>query len=135
MADNDEPTIVDLSQYPPMFNDTTVSFFPEIENTPKNIEQKHQSESGKDVIQSIRTDKLSATVNLSVANDDWVRFFYGLFIDEDNAVTFKQYSPILQGYETRTIRITNFKYKKVKKSERLPGVVGVWEMSFNIEEF
>lgn len=128
---DDEPTY--LSDYPPMFNTTEVPFFPEIDNTPKNIENEHQSEGGRTIVQRIRTDKLSASVKMSVADKDWVAFFYGLF-KGTSAITFKQYSPLLDDYETRSIRITNFKYKKVKKSECLKAVKGVWEMSFNIEE-
>lgn len=128
---DDEPTY--LSDYPPMFNITEVPFFPEIENSPKNVENEHQSEGGRTIVQRIRTDKLFASVKMSVADKDWVAFFYGLFIGTA-AVTFKQYSPLLDGYETRSIRVTNFKYNKVKKSEDLKSVKGVWEMSFNIEE-
>jgi hypothetical protein len=128
---DDEPTY--LSDYPPMFNTTVVPFFPEIENAPKNIEHEHQSEGGRTIVQRIRTDKLSASVKMSVADKDWVAFFYDLS-NGTSAVTFKQYSPLLDDYETRTVRITNFKYKKVKKSECLKAVKGVWEMSFNIEE-
>lgn len=127
----DEP--VYLSDYPPMFNGTEVPFFPEIDNTPENVENVNQSEGGRDIIQRIRTDKLSSAVKMSVADKTWVSFFYGLF-KGTSSVTFKQYNPLLDDYETRTVRITNFKYKKVKKSEKLTAVMGVWEMSFNIEE-
>lgn len=131
---DDEPTIIDITQYPTMFGDTSVPFFPEVEVSPKNIENVHQSESGKDVVQTIRKDKLSESVKIKVADDAWVRFFYDLYINADS-VAFKQYSPLLQGYDTRTVRITNFSYKMVKHSEILSSVAGVWEMSFNIEEF
>ena len=128
---DDEPTY--LSDYPPMFNTTEVPFFPKIDNTPKNIENEHQSEGGRTIVQKIRTDKLSAAVKMKVADKTWVAFFYGLFIGT-SAVTFKQYNPLLDGYETRSVRITNFKYSQVKDSEDLTAVMGVWEASFNIEE-
>ena len=85
-------------------------------------------------IPGCRTDKLSASVKMKVADDTWVAFFYDLYKNHDS-VTFKQYSPLLHGYETRTVRLTGFKYKKVKHSEDLKAVTGVWEVSFNIEEF
>ena len=131
---NDEPTVVDISQYPPMFGDTTMPFFPVFDNAPKNIENKNQSEGGRDIIQTIRTDKFFASVDLSVADDAWVSFFYDLYINEESVV-FKQYSPLLHGYDTRTVRITDFRYHMEKKSEKLEAVAGVWKMSFNIEEF
>lgn len=126
------PEIV-LKNYPPMFNNTAVPFFPEIDCAPVNIENVNQSEGGRDIVQRVRTDKLSASVKMSVAGDEWDAFFYGLFKGTE-AVTFKQYNSTLQDYETRDVRITNFKHKCVKHSEDLSAVVGVWELSFNIEE-
>ena len=126
-------TDIVLKNYPPMFNDTAVPFFPEIDCTPKNIENVNQSEGGRDIVQRIRTDKLSASVKLSVAGDEWDAFFYSLFKGTE-AVEFKQYNSTLQGYETRDIRITDFKHKCIKHSEDLTSVMGVWELSFNIEE-
>lgn len=126
------PEIV-LKNYPPMFNNTAVPFFPEIDCTPENIENVNQSEGGRDIVQRVRTDKLSASVKMSVAGDEWDAFFYALFKGTE-AVTFKQYNSTLQDYETRDVRITSFKHKCVKHSEDLSAVVGVWELSFNIEE-
>lgn len=124
----------DIKSFPPMFNSTVVPFFPQIDNSPKNLDNKNESEAGDDIIQRVRTDKLSASVKITVADDYWVRFFYGLYKSID-AIAFKQYSPILQGYDTRSVRIENFKYSMQKKSEQLEAVAGVWDMSFSIEEF
>lgn len=139
MADNeniivteDEPVV--LSTFPPMFNDTAVSFFPEIKNKPENIQNEFQSEGGRRIVQTIRKDRLSASVKLKVADDSWVRFFYDLYKNADS-VTFKQYSPLLQAYETRIVSIEDFQYNLVKDSHKLSSVVGVWEMSFTIKEF
>lgn len=122
-----------LKNYPPMFNGTAVPFFPEIDNAPKNVEKVNQSEGGRDIVQRIRTDKLSSSVKMEVAGDEWDAFFYSLF-KSTSAVVFKQYNSTLQGYETRDVRITNFKHKCIKHSEDLTSVVGVWNISFNIEE-
>lgn len=134
MAENDEPTVIVLKQFPPMFNGTEVPFFPHIDNSPENYEKVHKSEGGKRIIQSIRKDRLSSAVKMKVADDEWVRFFYDLYKNYDS-FTFKQYSPLLRDYEERTVTIENFKYSMIDDSEDLEGVVGVWEMSFNIEEF
>lgn len=138
MVDEEEIIVTDdepshISDYPPMFNNTAVPFFPEIKNTPKNVENVNQSEGGRDIVQRIRTDKLKSAVDMEVAGIEWVKFFYGLFVGT-SAVTFKQYSPLLEDYETRSVRITNFDYVKIKKSEKLTAVMGVWKVSFDIEE-
>lgn len=122
-----------LKDYPIMFNDTAVPFFPEIETNPINIESKYQSESGKDIIQTYRSDKWSVPIKMKVAGDEWVRFFYDLYVNADSVI-FKQYSPLVEGYSERLVRIEGFRYKQVKNSEDLP-VMGVWELSFTIEEF
>lgn len=128
----DEDPIV-LKNFPPMFNDTAMPFFPEIDNAPINVEKVNKSEGGRDIVQRTRTDKLSASVKMEVAGDDWDAFFYSLF-KGTSAVVFKQYNSTLHGYETRDVRITNFKHKCKKHSEDLTSVVGVWSISFNIEE-
>lgn len=122
-----------LKDYPPMFNGTAVPFFPEIDNAPTNVEKVNRSEGGRDIVQRTRTDKLSASVKMEVAGDEWDAFFYSLF-KGTSAVVFKQYNSTLHGYETRDVRITNFKHKCIKHSEDLTSVVGVWNISFNIEE-
>jgi hypothetical protein len=63
-----------------------------------------------------------------------VAFFYDLAVNHDS-VTFKQYSPLEQGYSTRNVRLEGFKYKAHKNSEDLTEVNGVWDVSFTLEEF
>lgn len=123
-----------LKDYPIMFNNTAVPFFPDIETQPKNIENVHQSEGGRDIIQQIRADKWSVPIKMVVADDTWVAFFYDLAVNHDS-VTFKQYSPLEQGYSTRNVRLEGFKYKAHKNSEDLTEVNGVWDVSFTLEEF
>ncbi len=129
----EETVVTQIKNYPPMFNNTAVPFFPELEIQSKSVQNKNLSEGGRTIIQKIRTDKWSVPVKMSVANDDWVRFFYNLSLAD--SCIFKQYSPILQGYSTRTVSIENFSFKMHKHSEDLTAVSGVWDISFTIEEF
>jgi len=55
------------------------------------------------------------------------------FADEDSFV-FKRYDPKTNAYEQKTVRMRNFNYILRKGSEDLT-VNGVWEVSFDIEEF
>lgn len=129
----EETVVTQIKNYPPMFNTTAVPFFPELEIQPKSVQNKNLSEGGRTIIQKIRTDKWSVPVKMSVAGDEWVRFFYNLSLAD--SCTFKQYSPILQGYSTRTVSIEDFAFKMHKHSEDLTSVSGVWDISFTIEEF
>lgn len=122
-----------MKDYPVMFNNTEIPFFPEIDVEPKKIANKNQSEGGRDIIQVVRRDKWSLPVKMSVADDEWVAFFYALSLDD--SITFKMYSPLEGGYSERIVRMENFKYKMHKHSEDLSAVMGVWDVSFTLEEF
>lgn len=132
MADN-EDVVIRLKDYPPMFNETSLTFFPEIKVNSEKIASENRSESGYDIVQVIRRDKWNVPVKLKLADDYWVKFFYELSLLD--SVTYKQYSPLVQGYTTRTVRIDNFEFAWVKGSDKLEGVNGVWEVSFTLKEF
>jgi hypothetical protein len=114
-------------------NGTAIPFFPEMDNEPQKLETVNQSEGGRDIVQVIRDDKMSVSVKMEIAGVTWVKFFYGLY--KMDAFVLKQYNPFAEGYDERTVRMENFKYKAKKKSERLAAVTGVWEVSFKLEEF
>lgn len=122
-----------LSSYPTYMNGTVLTFFPEIENTPDIVENVNESEGGTDIVQVTRTDKMTASVSLELADFTWVQFFYQLSLLD--SFVFKQYSPLLNGYKERTVRLRKFKYKNIKGSDKLTSVVGVWSVSFNLLEF
>lgn len=131
---NDEPVVIhSLSEYPMIMNGTTVPFFPETDNEPLKLEAVTQSEGGRDIVQVIRDDKMSVSVKTEVAGVQWVKFFYGLH--KMDAFVLKQYNPLIEAYDERTVRMEDFKYKAKKKSEKLTAVTGVWEVSFKLEEF
>lgn len=130
----DDPVVIhSLSEYPTYMNGTAVPFFPEVENTPQKLETVNQSEGGRDIVQVIRDDKMSASFKINIAGVEWVKFFYQLY--KMDAFVLKQYNPFAEGYDERTVRMEDFKYKAKKKSEALTAVTGVWEVSFTLEEF
>jgi hypothetical protein len=122
-----------LKDYPPIYDGTTLPFFPEADIDPKEIAKTFRSEGGHDIKQSFRKDKWSISVKTKLADDEWVAFFYGLSLGD--GFVYQQYSPLLHGYTSRNVRMENFKFKQVKDSEVLTAVNGVWEVSFTLEEF
>jgi len=122
-----------LGQYPTIIDGTEVPFFPEIKNKPKKIQNVNQSEGGRDIVQVIRRDKMGTSITLNVADFTWVQFFYRLFLKD--SFLMKQYNPLLNDYDERTMRIDDFDYGAVKKSEKLKAVTGTWNVSIVIEEF
>lgn len=131
----DEPvTPVSIKNFPIKFDTTSLPFFPSEWNRKlKNIKNTSQSEGGKDIVQTIRTGKLSMAFSCSIADDEWVSFFEQ-YNDKDS-FTLSIYSPRTHTYEERTVRMESYSAKPKRRSEGLTEVAGVWDVSFTLEEF
>lgn len=132
MAKVNGETVV-LNDYPIKFNDTALPFPTGWQQTFNKVQSSLQSEGGTDLIQSIRKNKLSVSAQFVVADDALVKFFKQC--DMLDSFTLSQYSPLTSTYEERTVRMENFSYSSRRKSEKLTAVTGVWDVSFNLEEF
>lgn len=132
MAEN-ENTSKAISQFPFMFDSTTLPFFPgdwsRANNPLRNI---IQSEGGQDMMQTVRNRKLTISFATSVADDTWAGFFEEY--SEKSTFQVKVYSPQTHGYDTLTMRMEGFNCKPHKKSEKLTEVAGVWDVSFTLVE-
>ena len=130
---NDEPTNKAISQYPFMFDSTTLPFFPgdwqRANNPLRNI---LQSEGGQDMVQTLRAKKISIPFTTVVADDTWAGFFEEY--SEKGSFTVKVYSPRTHGYDTLTMRMEGYSCKPHKGSEKLTAVAGVWDVSFTLVE-
>ena len=133
MADDPVVTPTSLSEFPTYMNGTALSYFPEVENSSNVVENVNQSEGGRDIVQVVRADKLSSSFSLVLADFSEVQFYYQLSLLD--SFVFKQYSPLLNNYVEKTVRLRDFKYKNKKHSDVLDSVIGVWEVSFTLLEF
>lgn len=127
------PSDLSLGRFPMYMDGTEIPFFPETDNAPQKLENVNQSEAGDRIVQLIRADMMDVDIKMEVAGVAWVKFFYGLFMKD--GFILKQYNPLAEGYDERSVRMIDFKYKAKKKSEKLTAVTGVWEVSFKLEEF
>lgn len=127
MSDNSIRT-----NYPMMFNQTVIPFPTDYSENSQTVESVMQTEAGTDVVTIARYNKLKATMSF-VCLQSVVQTLGG-FRDVDS-FTFKRYNPIIDDYEERTVRMRNFNCKPRKGSEDLKEVKGVWEVSFDLEEF
>ena len=126
--------VVQLSQYPPKFDSTALTFFPDSWGRQlKKILNKNQSEGGKDLVQTIRAKKISYPFSFAIADDTWVDFFEQYF--EKDSFTLSIYSTRTHAYEQTTVRMESLSIKPKKGVEDLTGVTGVWDVSFTLEEF
>lgn len=123
-----------LKDYPIKFDTTPLPFFPSSWGRQlKKITNTQQSEGGVDIVQTIRRKKLSTPITCAVADDDWVDFFEQYY--EKDEFTLSVYSPRTGGYEEKRVRIDSLDIKPRRHSEDLTGVVGIWDVTFTIEEF
>ena len=126
----DEPTF--LKDYPAMFDDTEIPFFYGQETFAK-VQTTSISESGKDLVQVARTSKLSIACSFTVADVEWAKFFreYSLL----PSFTLSLYDVITDDYVEYTVRIEDYTQNRIRHSEQLTEVKGVWNVAFNIKEF
>ena len=132
MAIVDNETVV-LNDYPIKFDNTSLPFPTGWQQAFNKVQTLLQSEGGDDLIQSIRKGKLSISAQFVLADDNWVKFFRQYYVKDSFILS--QYSPLTSTYETRTVRMENLAYSHRRKSEKLTAVTGVWDVSFNLEEF
>lgn len=121
-----------LSDYPTKFNDTAIPFFYGQEAYAK-VQTTSQSESGKDLIQQTRDSKLSIPCSFNVADVTWVKTFREFSLLPE--FTLSIYDVVEDDYVTHRVRIENYAHNRVRKSEKLTGVKGVWNVTFTIMEF
>lgn len=123
-----------LNDYPIKFDSTTIPFFPTTwQRTPKKIQNTNQSEGGSDIVQVIRTGKMSISVAFAIADDTWVKFFEEY--SEKDSFQISEYSPKTGAYQTITVRMEDFSDGARRKSYGLTSVKGVWDVTFTLEEF
>lgn len=122
------------NDYPTIMNGTTIPFFEtKWQPVPQKIEKVNQSEGGRDIVQQIRAGKMNISISYVIADAVWVQFFEQL--NELDSFTIRFYNPKINGYDDRIVRMTNYTPARRRKSEDLENILGVWEISFNLEEF
>lgn len=122
------------TEYPIIMNATELPFFPTSwERTPNKIQNINQSEGGRDIIQRIRSDKMTISASFAIADYTWVQFFEQL--NELDSFIVKEYSPRLNDYREMTCRMEGLSLSIRRKSQELSDIFGVWDISFTLEEF
>ena len=114
------------------FNNTEIPWTNGWEVAPRDILNENQSEGGTDIVQAIRRDKLSISVQTTCLSAQLK--IYAQFKKLDS-FTLSCYDPITEENEEHTVRIANFRYSKKPKTERLEVTNGIYNVSFTIEEF
>lgn len=121
-----------LIDYPVKFDNEEI---PEPEDWAEQssvIENVSQTEAGTDQVSVTRYDKLSVSCSFQCSHR-WAAKFKKY--SRADSISVQMYDLEKNGYATRTMRIRGFKADPVKHSQRTPNTNGLWEISFNLEEF
>lgn len=95
------------------------------------VESVQTSESGKDLIDVTRYDKLSISVS-TVCLSDLAKKYKEYSLKD--SIQVQIYDIIEEKYVTREMRIRDFSASRRKDTDGLAVSNGIWEVSFNLEE-
>lgn len=114
------------------FNQTPIIWPRSWVENPQKLKKTFQTEAGTDVDLIIRENKLTVSASYK-CTDTWVQTFMNF--RDMNSFTLKTYDVKTKTYKENTVRMTDFNYGFVPKSNDLEVTNGIWEVSFNLEEF
>lgn len=120
------------STYPMYFNTTAIPFPMDYFEDHEVVDKVKQTEAGTDIVTVVRYRKLKASMTF-VCLQSTLQTLAGF--NNADSFTFKRYDPVADAYGEKTVRMRNFHYAPRKGSEDLTEVKGVWEVSFDLEEF
>lgn len=120
------------SDYPYKFNDTAIFFPMDWKEDWNTVETVNQSEAGTDIVTVKRYGKLRVSVSCEVSSK-WLKIFQS-FSKMDN-FTLSRYDAVDEGYVTHDVRMRGFSASRIEKSENIEISIGLWKISFTLEEF
>lgn len=121
-----------LKNYPIYFDETEILRPVKWQRSFDVVENVKKTEGGTDVVEVIRNDKLSISAQFGVTGR-WAKVFKAF--SKKNSIEVRMYDTESEQYETRTMRMRNYKESLKKNSELLTEVNGVWDISFTLKEF
>ena len=114
------------------FNQTEIPFPHSWVENPQKLKNTFTTEAGTEIDLIVRASKLSVSVSTTCLDDELKTYFQ---FRDMNSFTLTKYNPLTKSDITATVRMTDFNYSLVRKSAGLTATNGVWEVSFNLEEF
>ena len=119
-----------MRDYPYKFNDTVMLYPISWQETFTPVEEI--TEAGTDIVAVTRYGKLSVSASYKVS-DTWLRTIKAF--STMDSFTLYRYDAVSEGYEQHTVRMRGLSISRVRYSEDIAVTNGIWEVSFNLEEF
>ena len=122
-----------LSQYPIIFDNTTIPFYPSAyDRSDDKVSVINQTEDGHDDVELIRAEKTSLSLTFNV-NSHWAKILKEY--RRKSSISVKIYDLELGGYATKTMRMEDYSESLLQHSEKTHGSMGLYTISFTLEEF
>jgi len=122
-----------LNDYPIKINNVALPVPSEWNETSEVMENVNTTEAGTDIVDVMRTDKLTVNASFDVSST-MLGTFKG-WANSTSALKVKIYDPFTDAYVERDMRIRNFISTLVRYSDKTSGTVGLWTVTFDLIEF
>ena len=121
-----------LKTYPFKFNNVSIPFPNSVDFSNEVLENVNETEAGTDIVQIRRMKKTTISMSFRLM-DSYLAFFEG-YAYSSSTITVSIFDATTQAYITKTMRMRNFKYSLVEKSELVNDINGMYDISFDLIE-
>lgn len=121
-----------LNDYPVNFDSEQIPYPTSWSESPEVVENTYQTEAGTDQVDVVRYDKMTITVSF-VCTSRWAKKFKAY--SKKNSIAVSYWDADAGNYATRTMRIRGYKQDRHENSRYTPNTEGLWDVSFNLNEF
>lgn len=121
------------NDYPIKINNVALPIPSEWNETSEVMENVNTTEAGTDIVDVMRTDKLTVNASFDVSST-MLGTFKG-WANSTSALKVKIYDSVTDAYVERDMRIRNFISTLVRYSDKTSGTVGLWTVTFDLIEF
>jgi len=123
-----------LTSYPYQINNVSIPFPTVWDETPKRIQSEFETEAGGRKVIKARSARLRVSASFTVSSR-WLKKFM-LWRDEDS-LTVGIYDARTGSRQTHTMDISaeSFTYSFIPGTQRMSNTDGLYELSFEMEEF
>ena len=121
-----------MKDFPISINLTELPFPHKWQESSNVVETVNKTEAGTDQVEVVRYDKLTISCEFGCTNT-LVATLKGF--SKMSSLSVKCYDAETDAYKERTMRMRKFSVRCADGSHTLDGVRGVWNVSFDLEEF
>lgn len=122
-----------LKDYPMIFDSTTIPFYPSSFSRADNkVSVVNQTEDGHDDVELIRAEKTTLDFTFQ-CSDFWAAKFR--VFRRQPSISVQIYDIVTKAYDTKTMRIEDYTESLVENSDKNTESMGLYSITFTLEEF